>query len=145
MTRSIRIASIYLRYAIGIGYLWQVADRFGCLGANGQPHVGWGDWQHFLSYAGEVMDFVPARLVPFFAVVATIGELVFGLLLIVGLYTRVAAIGSGVLSLLFALAMAISFGIDSPVGYSVFTVSAASFVLAGLPGYSWSIDNVRAR
>jgi hypothetical protein len=45
------------------------------------------------------------------------------------------------LSLCFAVAMALSFGIDSPFGYSVFTLSAASFLLAGLPYYPWSVDS----
>jgi uncharacterized membrane protein YphA (DoxX/SURF4 family) len=124
--------------------LWEVADRLSILGAHGQPHVGWGDWSHFIAYAKQVMAFLPAGVVPALATIASIGEGVFGLLLILGLFTRIAAIGSGILSFCFATAMTISFGIDSPLGYSVFTLSAASFVLAGLPGYAWSLDNVLA-
>ncbi|BAU52463.1 TQO small subunit DoxD [Mucilaginibacter gotjawali] len=135
-----KLPSIYLRAAIGSAYLWEVADRLGLLGANGKPHVGWGDWVHFLAYARQVMSFLPAGIVPALATFATIGEAVFGLLLILGLFTRIAAIGSGLLSLGFACAMAISFGIDSPLGYSVFTLSAASFLLATLPDYAWSLD-----
>jgi putative oxidoreductase len=138
--KNSKITSLYLRVAIGTSYLWEVADRFGLLGAHGQPHVGWGDWAHFVTYAQQVMDFLPAGIVPALAMVATIGEALFGLLLILGLFTRIASIGSGVLALCFAIAMTISFGIDSPLGYSVFTVSAASFMLAGQPGYSWSMD-----
>jgi len=41
-----------------------------------------------------------------------------------------------------AIAMAISFGIESPLGYSVFTLSAASILLATLPSYAWSIDSL---
>jgi len=51
-------------------------------------------------------------------------------LLLVGRWAKIAALGSGMLSLFFALSMAISFGIVSPLSYSVFTVSAASFLLA---------------
>jgi putative oxidoreductase len=133
-------ASLFLRLALGIPYLWFVSDRLGFLGAHGSPHVGWGDWQHFLEYASQVMSFLPARVIPFFATLATFGEFIFGLLLVLGCFTRMAAIGSGVLSLLFAISMAISFGIESPLGYSVFTVSAASFMLAAIPVYRWSID-----
>lgn len=135
-----KLASLYLRIAIGSAYLWEVVDRLGILGANGYPHVGWGDWAHFISYARQVMNFLPAGLIPFLATIATIGEALFGLLILMGLFTRIAAIGSGILSLCFALAMAISFGIESPLGYSVFTLSAASFLLATLPEYEWSID-----
>jgi uncharacterized membrane protein YphA (DoxX/SURF4 family) len=136
------VPSLFLRIALGIPYLWFVADRLGVLGANGQPHVGWGDWSHFMEYARQTMSFLPGPVIPFFAVAATIGELTFGLLLLTGFLTRLAAIGSGILSLLFALSMAISFGIESPLGYSVFTVSAASFLLAALPEYKWSVDQL---
>jgi putative oxidoreductase len=135
-----KLSSIYLRLAIGASYAWEVADRLGLFGPNGQPHVGWGDWKHFTAYAKQVMSFLPEGIVNPLATVATIGEGGFGLLLILGLFTRMAAIGSGILSLCFAIAMAISFGIESPLGYSVFTLSAASFLLASLTQYSWSLD-----
>lgn len=135
-----KISSICLRLAIGISYLWEVADRLGLFGPNGHPHVGWGDWKHFIAYAKQVMSFLPNGIINPLATIATIGEGGFGLLLILGLFTRIAAIGSGILSLCFAIAMAISFGIESPLGYSVFTLSAASFLLAGASQYSWSLD-----
>jgi putative oxidoreductase len=134
------LPSLFLRLALGISYLWFVSDRLGILGIPGSPHVGWGDWTHFLQYASQVMSFLPARLIPFFAILATVGEFTFGLLLVVGLFTRMAAVGSGLLSFLFASSMAISFGIESPLGYSVYAVSAASFLLAAIPSYRWSID-----
>lgn len=138
-----KISSLYLRLAIGSAYLWEVADRLGILGTHGQPHVGWGDWAHFVAYARQVMSFLPAGIIPVLAVAATVGEAVFGLLILTGLFTRIAAIGSGILSFCFALAMAISFGIESPLGYSVFTLSAASFLLAAQPQYAWSFDSWR--
>jgi len=91
------------------------------------------------------MNFLPAGIIPVFAVIATIGEGLFGALVLTGLFTRVAAIGSSILSFCFALAMAISFGIESPLGYSVFTLSAASLLLATLPEYEYSIDAWLAR
>jgi len=129
-----KISIIYLRIAIAAAYLWEVADRLGLLGANGQPHVGWGDWHHFLSYARQVMSFLPSAWIPALAVIATLCEGACGLLLLFGgRLTRPAAIASGILSLCFALSMAIAFGIESPLGYSVFTLSAASFLLAAQP------------
>ncbi|HZX58784.1 MAG TPA: DoxX family protein, partial [Mucilaginibacter sp.] len=138
--QNTKLPQLYLRIAIGSAYLWEVADRLGILGGHGQPHVGWGDWQHFSDYARQTMSFLPAGIVPVFAVLATVGEGLFGTLVLTGFFTRVAAIGSGILSFCFALSMAISFGIESPLGYSVFTLSAASFLLAALPEYTWSID-----
>jgi putative oxidoreductase len=140
MRNNFSVPSLFLRLTLGISYLWFVADRFGLLGTNGSPHVGWGDWHHFVLYASQVMSFIPSRVVPFFAGLATLGEFSFGLLLVTGCFTRLAAIGSGLLSLLFAISMGISFGIESPLGYSVFTVSAASFLLAAIPSYQWSVD-----
>jgi putative oxidoreductase len=140
ITQNTKLPQLYLRIAIGSAYLWEVADRLGVLGAHGHPHVGWGDWSHFTEYARQVMSFLPSGIIPVFAIIATVGEGLFGALVLTGLFTRVAAIGSGILSFCFALAMAISFGIESPLGYSVFTLSAASFLLATLPEYDWSID-----
>jgi hypothetical protein len=91
------------------------------------------------------MSFLPPGLIPALAVMATIGEALFGVLILAGLFTRAAAIGSSLLSFCFAVAMAISFGIDSPLGYSVFTLSAGSLLLATLPQYAWSLDAVLER
>jgi quercetin dioxygenase-like cupin family protein/uncharacterized membrane protein YphA (DoxX/SURF4 family) len=143
--QNTKLPQFYLRLAIGSAYLWEVADRLGVLGPHGQPHVGWGDWSHFIAYAQQVMSFLPSGIIPFFAIIATIGEGLFGILVLIGLFTRAAAISSGILSFCFALAMAVSFGIESPLGYSVFTLSAASFLLATLPEYNWSIDTWLAK
>ena len=58
--QNTKFPSIYLRFAIGSAYLWEVADRLGLLGAHGQPHVGWGNWAHFVTYARQVMSFLPS-------------------------------------------------------------------------------------
>ena len=142
IVKNFGLTSLFLRGALALGYLWEVADRLGILGAHGQPHVGWGDWAHFIAYARQIMTFVPNALIPAFAVIATIGEATFGLLLLMGLFTRIGAIGSAVLSFLFAISMAVSGGIESPIGYSVFTVCAASLLLATLPEYKWSVDSL---
>jgi len=95
-----------------------------------------------MKYASEVMSFLPTTVVGLFAVIATIAEIVFGVLLLLGKWTRAAAFGSGILTFFFAISMAISFGIISPLSYSVFTVSAASFLLAFCQDYKWSLDNL---
>jgi uncharacterized membrane protein YphA (DoxX/SURF4 family) len=133
---------LFLRLALSIGYLVPGFDRLGAWGKYGERNISWGDWQHFIKYAGQVMSFLPSSLVDVLAVTATIGEIGLGVLLLVGRWTRIAALGSGMLTLFFALSMAISFGIVSPLSYSVFTASAASFLLATLPAYKWSLDNV---
>lgn len=135
------LSQLFLRLSIGTGYLVFGLDRLGVWGKNGEKGVSWGDWQHFVKYAEEVMSFLPASLAGILAVIATIAEIVFGILLILGKWTKQSAIGSGLLALAFALSMTISFGIVSPLSYSVFTVSAASFLLATIDKYKWSVDN----
>ena len=43
-------SSVFLRYALGLGFLSAVADRFGLWGAFGQPNVEWGNFSRFLEY-----------------------------------------------------------------------------------------------
>lgn len=142
MEKYSSFAQLYLRIAIGATYLVFGFDRLGVFGKYGEKNVSWGDWEHFMKYAAEVMSFFPAELVSLFAIVATIAEIVFGVSLLLGKWTRVAAFGSGILAFLFAISMAISFGVVSPLSYSVFTVSAASFLLAFCKNYKWSLDNL---
>jgi len=138
-------AQLFLRLAIGIGYLVPGLDRLGVWGKNGEPGISWGDWQHFIKYAQEVMGFLPSSLVNVLAITATAAEIVFGILLLIGKWTKFAALGSGILALSFAISMTISFGIVSPLSYSVFTVSAASFLLASIGKYKWSLDNIMTK
>lgn len=140
MTRLLSISQLFLRLALGIGFIVPGVDRLGWRGPNGSPGVFWGDWEHFSAYAQKLMFFLPDMLSNLLAIVATVAELLFGILLIVGLATRWVAIGSGILALAFALCMAISLGISAPLGYSVFTVSAACFLLATVIRYCWSLD-----
>ena len=131
---------LYLRIALSAGYLAAGLDRLGFWGKYGEKNISWGDWDHFMKYAAEVMGFLPHALVGVFAAIATIAEIAFGILLLIGKWTRLAAVGSGILSFLFAMSMAISFGIQSPLSYSVFVVSAGSFLLATVERYDWSLD-----
>ncbi len=138
-------SQLYLRISIAAAYLAFGLDRLGVWGKAGETNISWGDWEHFIKYATEVMGFLPGSLVSIFAVIATIGEITFGILLLLGKWTRFAAIGSGILAFLFAISMTISFGIVSPLSYSVFTVSAASFLLASCTAYKWSLDNLKTK
>jgi uncharacterized membrane protein YphA (DoxX/SURF4 family) len=73
---------------------------------------------------------MPAFTIPFLAWAATLAEFGLGLALIFGVWPRWVALGSAVLLALFGAAMAISFGIKSPLDYSVFSASAGALVLA---------------
>lgn len=116
----------YARIALGTAFLSGIADRFGLW----SPDVGYGDFAHFVQYTARVNSFMPAASIPFLAWSATVAELVLGLFLILGILPRRTAWASAVLLLLFGTAMAISFGIKSPLDYSVFSASAAAALLA---------------
>ncbi len=121
-----RWAVFYARLALGAAFLSGIASRFGLWGKD----VGYGNFATFVRYTAEVNSFMPAFTIPFLAWAATVAELVLGIALIVGVRLRWAAWGSALLLLLFGIAMAISFGIKSPLDYSVFSASAAAVLLA---------------
>ena len=84
----------------------------------------------FVRYTAEVNSFMPPAVIPFLAWAATAAELSLGLALIIGFRIQWAAFGSALLLAIFGSAMAISFGLWSPMDYSVFSASSAALVLA---------------
>jgi putative oxidoreductase len=64
------------------------------------------------------LAFVPSSLVPFVVAVATACETMLGLLLITGVWRRPVALAASALLAMFAIAMALSAGIKSPLDYS---------------------------
>jgi len=117
---------LYARIALGAAFLSAVADRFGLWGKYG----GWGNFANFEQYTAQVNSFMPAFIIPALAWAATAAELSLGIALMVGIWTRWVARGAAALLFLFGTAMAISFGIKSPLDYSVFSASAAAFLLS---------------
>lgn len=121
-----RWAARYARIALGAAFLSGIGSRFGLWGED----VGYGNFTAFVRYTAEVNSFMPAFTIPILAWAATVAELVLGIALIAGVRLRWAAWGSALLLFLFGGAMAISFGIKSPLDYSVFSASAAALLLA---------------
>jgi uncharacterized membrane protein YphA (DoxX/SURF4 family) len=87
------------------------------------------------------MPFLDKPAVNIMGGIATLAEAVIGILLIIGFKTRLAAIGSCALTLIFALAMTSFLGIKAPINFAVFPVCTASLLLTTIPVYNWSIDN----
>jgi len=136
-----RIAQLYLRLALGLGFLLPVADRIGWLGAAGEKGVSWGNWENFAAYTNMLLPFLSRQAASVMGLLATIAEILIGTCLIIGYKTRAAAYGGFLLTLVFALCMAIFIGIRAPFNYSVFSDSAGSLLLAFIPLYYWSFDN----
>ena len=121
-----RLGILYVRIALGSAFLSPVADRFGLLG----KHASWGNFANFTRYVAQVNSFMPAFTIPVLAWAATAAETTLGILLILGIWPRWVALGSSILLFLFGTAMAISFGIKSPLDYSVFSASAGALLLS---------------
>src|SRR5262249_36828052 len=138
-------SSVLLRAALGISFLSAVADRFGFWGAFGEPHVAWGTFDRFVAYTGKLNWFLPGAAVPTLAILATCAELVLGILLLLGWQTRITALLSGSLLLLFALTMTGALGIKAPLDASVFSAAGGAFLLGSCAEYPFSIDQLRRR
>jgi putative oxidoreductase len=120
-------AFLYARAMLGIAFLSGVADRFGFWRGR---NVGYGNFDGFIRYTAKVNSFMPVSSIPFLAWTATIAELVLGVFLLAGLWLRWTGLASALLLILFGTAMAISFGLKSPLDYSVFSASATAILLA---------------
>ncbi len=117
---------LYTRVALAAAFLSAVASRFGLWdGTLDLKHFA-----RFMQYATQVNSFLPPSLIPFVAWGATVAETSLGVLLLMGLWPRWVALASAVLLALFGTAMAISFGLQSPLDYSVFSASGAAVLLA---------------
>lgn len=141
---TLALGQLLLRLALGVGFILPVLDRLGFLGPPGSPNVGWGNWANFAGYTHLLMPYTSLPVASFFGFIATAAEAIFALMLITGYKTRLAALGSSALTLIFALSMLIFLNYRAPFNYSVFTVSFASLLLAGWPVYKWSIDAMSA-
>jgi len=134
-------AQLLLRFGLGTAFLSACASRFGLYGPPGTPGAGWGDFAHFTAYTRTLTWFLPEALTPFLAWTATAGEILFGVLLLIGLRTREAALGSSALLISFALGMTASEnGIHSAFSYSVFSAAGGALLLATFRDPSWSLD-----
>ena len=136
-------SSVFFCLALGLSFLAAVADRFGFWGSFGQPNVAWGDFSHSVAYTKKLNWFMPSAAIPTLAWSATCVEILLSVALVLGAFTRVAAFLSGWLLLLFALSMTFALGLKAPLNFSVFTGSAAAFLLATCRKYSWSLDSLR--
>jgi uncharacterized membrane protein YphA (DoxX/SURF4 family) len=136
-----KIPQLLLRFALGIGFLATVSDRLGLLGPFGNKNIEWGNWSSFIDYTGTLMPFLERPLVNIMGGIATIAEAIIGIALIIGFKTKIAAISSCVLTLIFAIAMTLFLGIKAPINFGVFIISTASLLLATIPDYKWNIKS----
>ena len=121
-----RTGILYTRIAVGAAFLSAVASRLGLWDRS----LDLKHFANFIEYTAAVNSFLPRAVIPSVAVLATVSETLLGVLLIAGLWPRWVSLGSAALLAMFGTAMAISFGLKSPMDYSVFSASGASVLLA---------------
>jgi putative oxidoreductase len=136
-----RWATVLPRLLIALSFVWNVADRLGAFGPPGAPGVSWGDFAHFTAYTAKVNTFAPPALIPALAVLATVAEGALGVAMLLGLGTRVAAVGSALLLLAFATAMMLS-GL-SQLQYGVYLMAAGAWTLATVDATALGLDALR--
>jgi len=102
LSRPSNLAVAFLRLALGAGFLSAVADRMGFWGPPGTSLVSWGNFHNFVLYTAKLNPWCPAACLPLLGVSVTIAEAGLGILLILGLSTRVAALLTGMIALAFA-------------------------------------------
>jgi uncharacterized membrane protein YphA (DoxX/SURF4 family) len=142
--RILVIFTIFARLAVATGFLSSVADRFGLWGPLGTPGVSWGSFEPFRLYTADVMPFLSDPLVSVAAWLSTIAETLLGFTLLLGIFTRLSAVASGLLLLSFAVLLGIFVDRVKPFSFSVFSASSAAFLLAVLPekAYAWTLDKL---
>jgi uncharacterized membrane protein YphA (DoxX/SURF4 family) len=138
-----RLIKLFLRFSISLSFLSAVADRLGWWGTS--VSLSWGNWKSFLDYTRVINPWLPEALIPAAGTIATGAELLFAVCLLVGLKTELVARWSGVLLLVFALAITFSTGIKGSFDYSVFSASAGAFALSLLKEKYLEVDSLISR
>ncbi|MYZ59104.1 DoxX family protein [Elizabethkingia anophelis] len=130
------IAVFLLRIALAVGFLSAVSSRLNLWGAQSSG------WSKFVRYTAEVNSFLPYSWASSLAILSTLAESSIGILLLIGFRVRKTALCAAILTVLFGIAMSISFGCKEPLDYSVFVFSAGAFLLSTFSHYIWSLDQL---
>ncbi|OMP32345.1 DoxX family protein [Mangrovimonas sp. DI 80] len=134
-----KFVKLFLRLSIATAFLSAVADRFGLWPENISV---WGNWSNFLDYTQAINPWLPKGTISIAGIIATVLEILFALCLIIGFKTELFAKLSGLLLLLFGIAMTFSTGIKGAFDYSIFTAAAAAFALSALQEKYWELDSL---
>lgn len=131
-----QLAVFLLRISISIGFLSATASRLNFWGIQSSG------WKNFVQYTAEINSFLPQSFAPAISVLSTISELSIGILLLIGYKVMPTALAASILTLLFAIAMTLSFGLKEPLDYSVFVFSTGAFLLSTFPSHQWTLEQV---
>lgn len=118
---------LFLRASIALGFLSAVADRFGWWP---EEKSTWGNWNTFIEYTKILNPWGSDYFINFIGIFATAIEIILAVFLIIGFKTSLSAKLSGILLVIFGVAMCTTVGIKAPLDYSVFSAAAAGFALS---------------
>ena len=124
---SVRFINALGRVTIASAFLLALWSRFA-------------NFSGFIRYAGSVLSFMPAAVVPFLAVIATVCEVCLCGAMLFGFKTRWASAGSAILLFMFATSMVLS-GL-SQFTWAVYVLAAGAFMLATVNATLLSIDSI---
>ena len=124
---AVRFINALGRVAIASAFLLALWNRFD-------------NFSGFIRYAGLVLSFMPAPVVPRLAVIATICEVGLCVSMFFGFKTRWASAGSAILLFMFATSMVVS-GL-SQFDWAVYVLAAGAFMLATADATLLSIDSI---
>ncbi|WP_425554125.1 DoxX family membrane protein [Crossiella cryophila] len=127
---AVEWVELVARIVVAAQFLNAVADRFGVWGPPGTGGVAWGNYDSFVGFTRQISLFLPEWTAPVLAHAATVGELVLGVGLLVGVWVRWVALGAGVLLVSFGVSMSISLPPEQQFSYSVFLLASGMFVVA---------------
>lgn len=130
LTRTVRFA---LRVSLASAFLSAVADRFGWWAPLGQG--SWGSLDTFADYTHQLVPFASGWSLTFIVWAATAAEVTLAIMLLAGWRPVLVGAATCLVLSVFGTAMAISFGVTSPLGYSVFSAAsaAAAYAILGSP------------
>jgi uncharacterized membrane protein YphA (DoxX/SURF4 family) len=98
-----------------------------------------------LEYTHTLIWYLPTGMTAPLGAIATGAEILFGLFVLAGWHTRVAARLSGLLLIVFATAMTIALGVKSVLNFAVLTGIGGSFLLANCESFPLSVDELLFR
>ncbi|WP_299246814.1 DoxX family protein [uncultured Aquimarina sp.] len=133
---------LFLRVSIAAGFISAVADR---LGFWPKEKAAWGTWDSFLEYTELLNPWAPEFMINSLGIAATLLEILLAVFLLLGFKTSLSAQASGILLLIFGIAMVTVLGIKAPLDYSVFATSAAAFGLSLIGEQYLEIDQLLSK
>ncbi|MBC5772438.1 DoxX family protein [Pontibacter sp. KCTC 32443] len=145
MEKYLPYAVLLFRITLAVTLLAAVADKLGYWGEPGTPNIIWGNWDSYENYLQSVIPLLPKGITENLAVAVTTLEVVLALMLLFGFKVRWAAVGSGIYTLLLAIAALVFVGVKAPFNLNLFVTFGASVLLACCPIYKFTRHGIKKR